>query len=567
MKSLKRDFISKLLSNWEQNQESQVFYNNRLNYLNENFQRLNPNTTNALEIQNLFLNYYNFTCELLAFKINSFFYEKRENNLNLNQKFLDLLRDGDVFYLEKCVYILSFVLKNQWRDKNGQQSKQIESFINKYDGIWSKIRNYLSSSHSFNPFFSQINIDGIFCDIINEIREMNQLVSNLSSGLINLYDEINLSDKTLLNNFDYFGKKCLQIFRFITETKKWIDGKKSEYDNNAMNLASPKKGGNYLNSLYIYIILNIDEFYYNANVIQYWVAKINQQEIYDFLLVFLDNTLYYNALNNQNDLFFFKLSSDNNVRLFDFISQVLRNGNNNNNKYTFFDKLKNYFFNANNNNNNSFFNSSLSSERKNSYDFSIAAAFFKSELIDYFLSNYFNNNVTDQLIIDELFNFYKNIFLRNGNPYSGIPYNLWKLEEKITKYMQYNNYSNFLEYIYYRLSTEPNLKYFLEKRFNKKNENDNYYYVNFLNYFLWKEVIITPKNNVNDNLSINAISEILWLISTFNDSNIRIVEHDFYHLKIRYLWYYDKNIDSLIFNKYSNIVDKSSDNWVWLREN
>ena len=551
MKSLKRDFIFKLLSNWEQNQENQAFYNNRLNYLNENFQRLNQNAANVnvLEIQNLFLNYYNFTCELLAFKINSFFYKKRENNLNLNQKFLDLLKDGDVFYLEKCLYILSFVLKDKWIDQSGQQNRKIESFINKYGGIWLIIRNYLSSSHSFNPYplNSEIEINGIKYNVVNEISEMNELVNNLNSESIKLYDEINSSDKTILNSFDYFDKKCLKIFTFITETKKWIDGKKSKYDSNDMNLVFPKKGDkdlnsqkvcDYLNSLCIYIILNIDEFYYNANIIQYWVTKINQQKIYDFLFVFFDNTSYYNQQNNQNDLFFFKLSSDNNVRLFDFISQVLRNGNNNNNKYTFFDKLKNYFFNANNNN-NSFFNSSLNPERKNSYDFSIAAAFFKSELIDYFLSNYFSKDIANKY--NELFNFYKNIFLRSESP--GIPFNLWKLEKKMNEKIPIKEeigcWSNILECCYYFLY-KNNEKEILYKRFSKKwGQYDNYSEL-FPSYYLLNQTIIYLENNNNINeITEELKSKKIWPIELLYQNNLKIefvqfYLEDLYYIKNKY---------------------------------
>ena len=573
MKKRKIQFIEELLTNWDnpdadkkrddfckQKTNSLKFH---LSYLENNLNGIkseeNLDYSWRTYIQNLFLNHYNFIFELLTLKINFFFYKNKDKKndenqeYNLHTKFLNLIKKNDnIFLIEKSIYVLSFILKDHWKDENNR----IDLFINRYK-TWTMFRNYISSAHAFNPFEHSITVDDINYDIFNEIKLMNFLIDDLSNNKICL-EQINLYNKSFLNNIDYF-KRSDQIIKFIITNmnvirviKNNIKVNKIEdlftFDKKNSKKLQLIKNNNDLNSLYIYLILNVDDFYNNSEIIEYWIKEIHRLEEYEFLL---KNFLYPAPHNNLSELTFFRISSDS-ARIFNFINLILQYSNiNNQNKENFIGNLKNYFF--SNNQIFSFFNSSLDERRENSYDFALASAFFRSNLIDYFLSNYFNTNMTNKKF-NELFTFYKNIFLRNGGQHFGIPFNLWKLEEKINKKVLIKTgdyWSNFLEYFYFIIykKNESEENAILYKRFYKKWNEPIYNYTrSFPLFCLLNETTIWLKNNIINNIDIVQIIEEL---KSTNVITIKYIESN--HFKIDFFQFYLDVINSIL-SKYINLI-------------
>lgn len=589
MNSNKNSFIKGLLSNWDNfydNEKRNKFYEEKLFFLNSNLKHLvkhlNENKIETIEelnhswksyIQNLFLNHYNFIYELLALKINKFFHENKRGELNLNEKFLNLIdsEKNNIFLIEKSIYVLCLILREIWKDLNNR----IDSFIDNKYIPWLNIRNFMSSAHSFNYLDNSVLIDDINYDIVFEIKEMNLLINEIFNNQIYLEGVITETNQTILLS-DYF-KPCQKIIDFITESNKIASNKKIfddkqnkyilyEYKNTYF---SSNKNDSYLNFIYIYLILNTDNFYNNQNIIQYWIKEISDKNIYEILL----NSLLYSHSNNRKNLVFFRKDLDA-KRIFNFINQILEYGDSiqknkkyffkNKNKNNFFISLKNYFF---SNNNESFFNSSLDLSRPETYDFSWANAFFTSDLLNYFLLNYFKNKLTEKSIFNELFNFYKNIFVKKGKKYFNfIPFNLWIFEKKlkniiVEKIFIDNNYFNVLEYIYYNLVEE---KYFwiLDNRFSKeKNKNINYLEF-FPDFFFYKEVCISENTNIESSYGV-IIQDIKKRLKM--EKNIKLKEKN-NNLLITFLqFYYNENIDNII-NEYELFLRiKICWNWINLR--
>ena len=395
--------------------------NSNLKYLDENKIQITDELNHYWKsyIQNLFLNHYNFIYELLALKINKFFDENKKNEFNLNNKFLNLIdsEKNNIFLIEKSIYVLCFILREIWKDSNNR----INSFINNKYIPWLNIRNFMSSAHSFNYLDNSVLIGDVTYDIVFEIKEMNLLINEIFNNQIYLEGQITETNQTILFN-DYF-KPCQKIIDFITESnkiasnKKIFDDKQSKYilyEYKNTYLSSNKKD-NYLNFIYIYLILNTDDFYNNQNIIQYWIKEISDKNMYEILL---NSLLYSHSNNNRKNLIFFRKDLDA-KRIFNFINQILEYGDSiqknskrffkTQTKNNFFISLKDYFF---SDNNESFFNSSFDLSWPETYDFSWANAFFTSDLLNYFLFNYFKNKLTKKSIFNELFNFYKNIFLK-----------------------------------------------------------------------------------------------------------------------------------------------------------
>lgn len=417
-------------------------------------------------------------------------------------------------------------------------------------------RHYISSAHAFNPFEYLITVDDINYDIFDEIKSMNDLINDLYNKKIFL-EEINSQNKPFLNNVDYFERSD-KIIKFITTNMKVITILRNNTTKNNIedlfiidkkdNKLQLIKKNDYLNSLYIYLILNVDDFYNNSQIIEYWIKEIHRLEEYEFLL---KNFLYPAPHNNLSELTFFRISSDS-ARMFNFINLILQYSSiNNQNKENFIGNLKNYFF--SNNQIFSFFNSSLDERRENSYDFALASAFFRSNLIDYFLSNYFNKNMTNKKF-NELFTFYKNIFLRNGGQHFGIPFNLWKLEEKINKKVSIKTgdyWSNFLEYFYFIIykKNESEENAILYKRFYKKWNEPIYNYTrSFPLFCLLNETTIWLKNNIINNIDIFQIIEEL---KSTNVVTIKYIESN--HFKIDFFQFYLDVINSTL-SKYINLI-------------
>ena len=426
-------------------------------------------------------------------------------------------------------------------------------------------RHYISSAHAFNPLEYLITMDDINYDIFDEIKSMNDLINDLYNKKIFL-EEINSQNKPFLNDVDYFERSD-KIIKFITTNMKVITILRNNTTINNIedlfiidkkdNKLQLTKKNDYLNSLYIYLILNVDDFYNNGQIIEYWIREIHRLEEYEFLL----QKFLYPSPNNDlsiDKFTVFKMSVDS-ERIFNFINSILEYNdlnNSNQNKQNFINDLKNYFFSSSNVyvcQRFSFFNSSLDLGRKNSYDFSIASAFFKSNLIDYFLSNYFNKNMGKEKF-EELFNFYKNIFLRNGGQHFGIPFNLWKLEDKINKKVSIktgNHWSNFLEYFYFIIYTknESEENAILYKRFYKKWNEPIYNYTrSFPLFCLLNEATILLKNNIINNIDIVQIIEEL---KSTNVVTIKYIGSN--HFKINFFQFYLDVINSIL-SKYINLI-------------
>lgn len=585
MNSKKINFIKKLLSNWDNfydNQKRSKFYEEKLFFLNSNLKYLDENKIQITDelnhywksyIQNLFLNHYNFIYELLALKINKFFDENKKNEFNLNNKFLNLIdsEKNNIFLIEKSIYVLCFILREIWKDSNNR----INSFINNKYIPWLNIRNFMSSAHSFNYLDNSVLIEDVTYDIVFEIKEMNLLINEIFNNQIYLEGQITETNQTILFN-DYF-KPCQKIIDFITESnkiasnKKIFDDKQSKYilyEYKNTYLSSNKKD-NYLNFIYIYLILNTDDFYNNQNIIQYWIKEISDKNMYEILLNFL---LYSHSNNNRKNLIFFRKDLDA-KRIFNFINQILEYGDSiqknskrffkTQTKNNFFISLKDYFF---SDNNESFFNSSFDLSWPETYDFSWANAFFTSDLLNYFLFNYFKNKLTKKSIFNELFNFYKNIFLKKGEKYFNfIPFNLWIFEKKLTniigKIFIDNNHFSVLEYIYYNLAEE---KYFriLDDRFSKeKNKNINYFEF-FPDFFFYKEIFISKNNDIECSYGI-IVQDIKTRLKA--EKNINWKEENNNLLITLLQFHYNENIYNII-NEYGLVLTiKICWNWINFR--
>ena len=585
MNSKKINFIKKLLSNWDNfydNQKRSKFYEEKLCFLNSNLKYLDENKIQITDelnhywksyIQNLFLNHYNFIYELLALKINKFFDENKKNEFNLNNKFLNLIdsEKNNIFLIEKSIYVLCFILREIWKDSNNR----INSFINNKYIPWLNIRNFMSSAHSFNYLDNSVLIDDVTYDIVFEIKEMNLLINEIFNNQIYLEGQITETNQTILFN-DYF-KPCQKIIDFITESnkiasnKKIFDDKQNKYilyKYKNTYLSSNKKDS-YLNFIYIYLILNTDDFYNNQNIIQYWIKEISDKNMYEILL----NSLLYSHSNNKGkNLTFFRKDLDA-KRIFNLINQILEYGDSiqknrkrffkNKTKNNFFISLKDYFF---SDNNESFFNSSFDLSRPETYDFSWANAFFTSDLLNYFLLNYFKNKLTEKSIFNELFNFYKNIFVKKGKKYFNfIPFNLWIFEKKLTiiigKIFIDNNHFSILEYIYYNLAEE---KYFriLDDRFSKeKNKNINYFDF-FPDFFFYKEIFISKNNDIEWSYEI-IIQDIKIRLKT--EKNINWKEENNNLLITLLQFHYNENIYNIIDEYGLLLTIKICWNWINLR--
>lgn len=585
MNSKKINFIKKLLSNWDNfydNQKRSKFYEEKLFFLNSNLKYLNENKIQITDelnhywksyIQNLFLNHYNFIYELLALKINKFFDENKKSEFNLNNKFLNLIdsEKNNIFLIEKSIYVLCFILREIWKDSNNR----INSFINNKYIPWLNIRNFMSSAHSFNYLDNSVLIDDITYDIVFEIKEMNLLINEIFNNQIYLEGQITETNQTILFN-DYF-KPCQKIIDFITESnkiasnKKIFDDKQNKYilyEYKNTYLSSNKKDS-YLNFIYIYLILNTDDFYNNQNIIQYWIKEISDKNMYEILL----NSLLYSHSNNKGkNLTFFRKDLDA-KRIFNLINQILEYGDSiqknrkrffkNKIKNNFFISLKDYFF---SDNNESFFNSSFDLSRPETYDFSWANAFFTSDLLNYFLLNYFKNKLTEKSIFNELFNFYKNIFMKKGKKYFNfIPFNLWIFEKKLTniigKIFINNNHFSILEYIYYNLAEE---KYFriLDDRFSKeKNKNINYFDF-FPDFFFYKEIFISKNNDIECSYGI-IIQDIKTRLKA--EKNINCKEENNNLLITLLQFHYNENIYNIIDEYGLLLTIKICWNWINLR--
>ena len=585
MNSKKINFIKKLLSNWDKfydNQKRSKFYEEKLFFLNSNLKYLDENKIQITDelnhywksyIQNLFLNHYNFIYELLALKINKFFDENKKNEFNLNNKFLNLIdsEKNNIFLIEKSIYVLCFILREIWKDSNNR----INSFINNKYIPWLNIRNFMSSAHSFNYLDNSVLIEDVTYDIVFEIKEMNLLINEIFNNQIYLEGQITETNQTILFN-DYF-KPCQKIIDFITESnkiasnKKIFDDKQSKYilyEYKNTYLSSNKKD-NYLNFIYIYLILNTDDFYNNQNIIQYWIKEISDKNMYEILL---NSLLYSHSNNNRKNLIFFRKDLDA-KRIFNFINQILEYGDSiqknrkrffkTKTKNNFFISLKDYFF---SDNNESFFNSSFDLSRPETYDFSWANAFFTSDLLNYFLFNYFKNKLTEKSIFNELFNFYKNIFLKKGEKYFNfIPFNLWIFEKKLTniigKIFIDNNHFSVLEYIYYNLAEE---KYFriLDDRFSKeKNKNINYFEF-FPDFFFYKEIFISKNNDIECSYGI-IVQDIKTRLKA--EKNINWKEENNNLLITLLQFHYNENIYNII-NEYGLLLTiKICWNWINFR--
>lgn len=549
--------------------------NSNLKYLDENKIQITDELNHYWKsyIQNLFLNHYNFIYELLALKINKFFDENKKNEFNLNNKFLNLIdsEKNNIFLIEKSIYVLCFILREIWKDSNNR----INSFINNKYIPWLNIRNFMSSAHSFNYLDNSVLIEDVTYDIVFEIKEMNLLINEIFNNQIYLEGQITETNQTILFN-DYF-KPCQKIIDFITESnkiasnKKIFDDKQSKYilyEYKNTYLSSNKKD-NYLNFIYIYLILNTDDFYNNQNIIQYWIKEISDKNMYEILLNFL---LYSHSNNNRKNLIFFRKDLDA-KRIFNFINQILEYGDSiqknskrffkTQTKNNFFISLKDYFF---SDNNESFFNSSFDLSWPETYDFSWANAFFTSDLLNYFLFNYFKNKLTKKSIFNELFNFYKNIFLKKGEKYFNfIPFNLWIFEKKLTniigKILIDNNHFSVLEHIYYNLAEE---KYFriLDDRFSKeKNKNINYFEF-FPDFFFYKEIFISKNNDIECSYGI-IVQDIKTRLKA--EKNINWKEENNNLLITLLQFHYNENIYNII-NEYGLLLTiKICWNWINFR--
>lgn len=232
-------------------------------------------------------------------------------------------------------------------------------------------------------------------------------------------------------------------------------------------------------------------------------------------------------------------------------------------KNNFFISLKDYFF---SDNNESFFNSSFDLSRPETYDFSWANAFFTSDLLNYFLLNYFKNKLTEKSIFNELFNFYKNIFVKKGKKYFNfIPFNLWIFEKKLTniigKIFINNNHFSILEYIYYNLAEE---KYFriLDDRFSKeKNKNINYFDF-FPDFFFYKEIFISKNNDIKCSYGI-IIQDIKRRLRA--EKNINWKEENNNLLITLLQFHYNENIYNIIDEYRLLLTIKICWNWINLR--